>query len=294
MLHHTLTTPTAPKRVVVLGGSGFVGARLVARLQSQGVAALSLSSKDVDLISPDAVSALAAVVRKDDAVVFASCLTPEKGGDLRTFMKNLAMAEHVGVFVETHGCAHLVYIGSDAIFKDDVTLVTEESEQQPAALYGLAHVAREKMMTYACGKSGTPLAILRPCAIYGAGDTHNSYGPNRFLKAARADGKITLFGGGEETRDHIFVEDLCRVIEATLSARSTGALNVATGRALSFAQVAEAVVAAMGAPVQIVTTPRKNPVTHRHFDTAAIVKSFPDMAFRSLDDGLRSYVSAKV
>ena len=293
MLQHTLTTPTAPKRVVVLGGSGFVGARLVARLREQGVETVSASSQDVDLTSPDAVTTLSGIVRKDDALVFASCLTPEKGGDLRTFMKNLAMAEHVGSFVETHACAHVIYIGSDAIFKDDVTLVTEDSEQQPAALYGTAHVAREKMMTYACGKSGTPLAILRPCAIYGAGDTHNSYGPNRFLKAARDEGKITLFGNGEETRDHIFVDDLCAVIEATLSSRSTGTLNVATGKALSFAQVAESVVAALGAPVQIAPTPRKNPVTHRHFDTAAVIKSFPGMAFRSLDDGLRSYVSAK-
>lgn len=291
MLNHTLNPPTAPRRVVVLGGSGFVGSRLVARLQAVGVDTLALSSKDIDLAAPEAVSALARVVRNDDALVFASCLTPEKGGDPRTFMRNLSMAEHVGLFVESHGCAHVVYIGSDAIFKDDVTLVTEDSEQQPSALYGLAHVAREKMITYACGKAGTPLAILRPCAIYGDGDTHNSYGPNRFLTSARADGKITLFGGGEETRDHIFVNDLCAVIEASLSSRSIGTLNVATGRALSFAQVADSVAAAMGTPVQIVPTARKNPVTHRHFDTAAVIKAFPSLAFRSLDEGLRSYVT---
>jgi hypothetical protein len=33
-------------------------------------------------------------------------------------------------------------------------------------------------------------------------------------------------------------------------------------------------------------TPRQNPVTHRHFDTTALVKAFPTFAFEPLDAGL--------
>src|SRR3546814_11446336 len=64
--------------------------------------------------------------------------------------------------------------------------------------------------------------LLRPTLIYGAEDTHNSYGPNRLRRMARKDARITLFGAGEETRDHISVDDVYRLILLTLRHRSEG------------------------------------------------------------------------
>jgi nucleoside-diphosphate-sugar epimerase len=170
--------------------------------------------------------------------------------------------------------------------------VAEDSDRDPAGLYGLAHVAREKMLQYSTAKAATPLAILRPCAVYGPGDTHNGYGPNRFVRTALADGKIALFGGGEEQRDHIFVDDVCAMTIGCAMRRSTGDLIVATGHACSFADVANAVVRVVNAPVEIVPSPRKSPITHRHFDVTAAMKAFPSFACVTLDEGLRRSLQA--
>ena len=53
-----------------------------------------------------------------------------------------------------------------------------------------------------------PIVVLRPSPLYGVADPHNGYGPNRFSRLAAQGGEITLFGEGEEKRDHVFVEDL--------------------------------------------------------------------------------------
>jgi len=49
------------------------------------------------------------------------------------------------------------------------------------------HRTRELMLA---AEAKAPLAILRLTAVYGAGDTHNSYGPNRFLRQALKDGRF--------------------------------------------------------------------------------------------------------
>jgi nucleoside-diphosphate-sugar epimerase len=295
MLNHTFTSCIAPTRVIVLGASGFIGSHLIADLAHSGIETVEISSAKIDLAGHDAMSALAGIIRRDDTLVFASCLTREKGEDLPTLMKNLAMAQNVGLFLEKHGCAQVVYLSSDAIYKDGIPLVREDSESNPGGLYGVTHVARERMMVHSAGKAGIPLAILRPCAVYGVGDTHNGYGPNRFLRTALAQGKISLFGRGEETRDHIFVGDVCSLIRLCIGQRSTGILNLATGQAHEFAHVAEVVIRVVARSVEIEYLPRRTPITHRHFDITAMLKAFPLFTFVSLEQGLLRIVrSGKV
>ena len=287
MFEHTHLTPIHPNRVVVLGGSGFIGTHLVKQVGRSGIEVLGISSSNIDLAAPEAVRALAETVRRDDTLVFASCLTRDKGEDLPTLMKNLTMAENVGLFLENHGCGHLIYLSSDAVYKDEISLVREDSVCEPSGLYGMTHVVRERMMAYSAAKAGIPLAILRPCGVYGAGDTHNGYGPNRFLRTALSQGMISLFGQGEETRDHIFVGDVCRLIELCAEHKSVGRLNLATGRACSFAEVADLVASVVARPVEIEYLPRRTPVAHKHFDVTATLKAFPIVSFAFLEEGLK-------
>lgn len=286
MLQHAHLTPVHPKRVVVLGGSGFIGTHLVRQIEASGIRVLGISSSKIDLSASEALRAVAETVRRDDTLVFASCITRDKGEDLPTLMKNLTMAEHVGLFLENHGCAHLIYLSSDAVYKDGISLVREDSPCEPNGLYGMAHVVREQMMAYSAAKAAIPLAVLRPSGVYGSGDTHNGYGPNRFLRTALSEGKISLFGRGEETRDHIFVSDVCRLIKLCAGHKSVGTLNLATGRAYSFAEVAEIVSRAAAKPVKIEHLPRRTPITHKHFDVTATLKAFPYVSFTSLGEGL--------
>jgi nucleoside-diphosphate-sugar epimerase len=137
------------------------------------------------------------------------------------------------------------------------------------------HLAREQVLGAATAAAKVPYCILRPCAVYGPGDTHNGYGPNRFARSARAEGKIKLFGAGEETRDHVCIDDLTAVIGLALRHRSTGTLNVVSGRSASFGEVAAMVAGLCPRPVVIETLPRGGPVTHRHFDATALLRAFP-------------------
>jgi len=294
MTQHLHTETIRPARVVILGGSGFIGLHLSAHLRGLGVEVLGLSSADLDLCSSEAGGLLARVLRKDDAVFFASCLTPDKGKDIRTAMRNLAMGEQVCAALKTTPCAHAIYLSSDAVYSDSETLVSEESHCEPSTLYGLAHLTRERMVRLTAEASGTPWLILRTTLVYGAGDTHNSYGPNRFARQAGESGVIKLFGNGEEKRDHVYITDVVRLLSLCLLHRTSGILNLASGTSTSFLEVAHACIETSRQTVTLERLPRTGPVTHRHFDVTGLARAFPGFAFTPLRVGLANAYSSQV
>ena len=291
MIRHGVAEPVRPSRVVVLGGSGFVGRAIMEELSRLSVPAVSVSSREADLCHPEAVEVLRGLVRREDAVVFVSALTPDKGKDAGTLMRNLAMGRTVSALVEQPTCSHVVYLSSDAVYSDAVSLIRESSPCDPATFHGLMHLVRERMLRQAVQRSRLPLFIIRPCAVYGPGDSHNSYGPNRFVRTALAERTITLFGQGEERRDHVFIRDVARLAGLGLQHRSDGIANAATGAAVSFAHLARMIAELSGESVRIESTPRQAPVTHRHVDPAAVLRAFPTFRPTLLRVGLAETIT---
>lgn len=292
MLTH-LQTPRAPARVVILGAKGFIAAALARELTSAHIPHRAVSSSELDLSAPAASAALATALAPADAVVVAAALTPERGRDVATLAKNLRMAETVCAALAARPVAHLVYLSSDAVYDWRSPLITEQTAPSPTDLYSTMHLAREQMLAAAATAASVPFAVVRPCAVYGPGDTHNSYGPNRFARTASTDGKIALFGEGEEKRDHVFIADVVALLRATLERRSTGTLNAVSGRSASFREVAEAIAARLPRPVTIETSARRSTVTHRHFDATALWRAFPTHVPTPLASGLAALLGTR-
>jgi UDP-glucose 4-epimerase len=284
VLEHLNRQPVAPKRVVVIGAGGFIGGTLARQLAIADIPVLALTRREVDLLAPSASGRLRALLRPGDSVVFISAIAPAKTNG--TLMQNLTMAEAACEALSELPPAHLVYVSSDAVYADDANPVTERSPAAPSTLHGMMHAARELMLKNA---SGAPAAMLRPTLVYGAADPHNGYGPNRFRRQAAKGEAITIFGEGEERRDHVLVDDVARLAALILQHRSVGVLNAVTGRSVSFHDVAHMVAAQFSPATQVLSVPRpglRPHLTHRHFDITDCLKAFPAFRYIDLADGI--------
>ncbi len=282
MLTHLHGDPRPPVRTVVLGAGGFIGGAIAARLRSAGCDVLALTRADCDLLAPDAGEKLAGLLRSDDAVVVVSARAPVKSDE--QLIENLRMMAAVTAALRAKPPRHVLYVSSDAVYADSEEPLTESSPAVPTSLHGVMHLAREVMLSNAFGG---PLCILRPTLVYGASDPHNGYGPNRFLREARAGKPILLFGEGEERRDHILVDDVASLAVQALMRRSQGTLNAVTGDVVSFREIAELVSSLV--PAEIKSAPRTMPMPHRGyrpFDTTARRAAFPEFRCVSIRDGL--------
>lgn len=284
MLEHLNATPVKPVRVVVIGAGGFVGGAISRRLTASGATTLALTRQQIDLMAADASQKLRAALKPNDSVVMVSAIAPAK--NVAMLMQNLRMAEAVCEALTAVPIHHLVYISSDAVYADDANPVTEESYCAPSTPHGMMHAARELMLKTA---TQSPVAMLRPTLVYGAGDPHNGYGPNRFRRQAQRGEPIPLFGEGEEQRDHVSVDDVAELARLILFHRSRGALNAATGVATSFNRIAHIVAAQFGNKSEVQEIPRTIPrphLAHRFFDITACRQAFPAFRFMPLEEGL--------
>lgn len=284
MLHHHHATPQAPARVVILGAQGFVGKASSELLAARGVPVLALGRAEVDLLAADASDKLTSLLRPDDALLVIAAKAPCK--DTAMLLDNIRMMQAVCAALAAAPVAHVVYVSSDAVYRDSDGPLNEESCAEPGSLHGAMHLAREVMLKSVVK---APLAVLRPSLLYGAADPHNGYGPNRFRRLAAAGAEIVLFGEGEERRDHVLIDDVAELIARVLVHRSAGTLNIATGEVHSFRAIAEQTIALAKAPVALRGSPRQGAMPHngyRPFDPAATRRAFPDFRYTALADGL--------
>jgi nucleoside-diphosphate-sugar epimerase len=284
VLTHLFSPSQRPSRAVVLGAGGFVGAASVRHLRAAGIETLALGRTEIDLLASGAADALRALLQPDDALVFVSAKAPCKNAAM--LVENARMAETVCTALKGSAVGQVVYVSSDAVYKDSAAPLTETSCAEPGSPHGAMHLAREVLLR---AEFSGPFALLRPTLIYGRDDPHNGYGPNRFRRLAAEGRGIVLFGEGEERRDHVHVEDVAALVARIVLRRSHGILNAVSGGVASFRELAEWTAAQFTPTVAIQVSPRSGPMPHdgyRPFDAADIRRAFPDLAMTAWREGI--------
>ena len=281
-------------RVVVLGASGFLGKAISTQLVSNGADVHGFSSKTLNLTDRAAFGALDALVGSETTLIFASAVTPDKGRTVDALDANLQMAMNVGRYLEGHPFGKVVYVSSDAVYPMSDDVVTEASAVEPADFYALAKYAGERVLANVCGAAKIPLVIVRPTGVYGPGDTHNSYGPNRFISQIENDGKLTMFGEGDDIRDHVYLDDAAAAVVGLTAGDATGVFNVASGESRTFGSVAEQLQALSPVPFELVKLPKSGGTSRRDFDIGRLRAALPGLTLTPFADGLRQTVAARL
>jgi nucleoside-diphosphate-sugar epimerase len=284
VLSHAHAQPVKPQRVVVLGGGGFIAGAILRRLQADGIATIGLGRPALNLLAPHAAQQLARALKADDTLVFVSAKAPVK--DVVMLRENIVMAEAVCTVLRECPVAHIIYVSSDAVYKDSPQPLNEASCAEPASLHGVMHLAREVALRQSY--SG-PLALVRSTLVYGFDDPHNGYGPNRFRRLAATGKEIVLFGEGEERRDHVDVEDIAELVRLITIHRSAGIANAVSGEVVSFRELAAFAASAFSPVVPVKGSPRTGPMPHdgyRPFDNSAALEAFPGFRFKGWREGL--------
>lgn len=225
------------KNILLFGKSGFVSNHFQSLLKSKKIKFQTVGSKDINLVNSKSAKKLINFSKNNNEyiVYFFSALTPDKGKDEFTFLQNIEMISNFFKFFPKNKISYFVYVSSDAVY-GNAEKITDKTSPSPSDLYGYMHLIREKIILSHLNQSN--ICILRPTAIYGKGDTHNSYGPNRFYNQAFNVSKITLFGKGLDKRDHLYVKDFCLVLFKILNPIIFGTYPIASGNSYTFIKVA--------------------------------------------------------
>ena len=280
------------KIYLVFGKSGFVARSLKEQFDLKNINLIFISSKNIDLSKSSSKIKLKNLFNKYKQinVLFLSALTPDKGKGLDTFELNLNMIINLCQSIPSEKLNHFIYFSSDAVFSLGNKKITDKSIPSPEDLYGLMHFTREKI----CLNTIDPqkLLILRPTIIYGYGDTHNSYGPNRFIKSALKDKEIKIFNNGKDIRNHLYINDLVSYIKLSISKKIIGAFNLASSFSVSFNDVAKIIKKELmkkNIKIKIINIKTGSRKTERYFSNLTLVKKLHKKN-ENIEKNIKNYI----
>jgi nucleoside-diphosphate-sugar epimerase len=268
-------------RIVILGASGFLGAKIEEQARNNGWGVLGLSSSDIDLQESNAEKKLLKILREGDTLIFSAGKVPVR--DSKMFSQNLEISERVCDAISGLELAQFILISSDSVYGSESGLITEYSLCAPDTLHGLMSFSKEVIFK---GINCKVHSVIRPTPMYGTGDPHNSYGPNRILKQAINEKKITIFGEGTSIRDHVFVEDVANIVNEAISTKFSGILNAASGVSYTFRALAEIVQTLLPHQVTIEQFGIESIPTFKYYDISNLVKVMPNVQIHGIKEGL--------
>lgn len=209
-----------PNRVLVTGGPGFIGRRVVQRFLDNGwiVRSFSLPGERpapgwdgrVEMIYGDVAQAddMRAAATGCDCIVHLAALVGV-AGDYDRQWRVIAEGTRATAQAAIAAGARLVVTSSIAVYGDKIQHgICREDDGFGAwqGAYGRAKQAQETIASEVCAAAGAPLTLVRPANVYGLGGA-SAWG-DRFLDMIRTTGGLVVGDGDRNDAGLVYVENL--------------------------------------------------------------------------------------
>ena len=272
-------------RVVILGG-GFIGSSLKKTLDRNSIKNILITRKNVDFRDKKKTHAyLELKVKKSDTIFFVASVAPVKTVEM--FISNLKIIESICDFFKNFNVYHFINVSSDAVYFDSQQKINENFRREPDSLHGLMHLLREN---YLSSSLSIPITNIRPTLIFGYEDPHNGYGPNSFFRKILRNENISLFGNGEELRDHVYIDDVINIIIILIKRKILGTFNIVTGEIISFYDIATIIRKSLKKDIEINKTKRVGIVPHngyRALGNELLLSKIGEYKFTNIELGIK-------
>ncbi len=250
------------KKIVITGGAGFIGSNLARSLfaDNEIIVIDNLLAGSYENISD--IAAHIKFVRNDindldilrresefaDYILHQAAIAsvPKSVKDpIAANRNNVDGTLNVLVAARDCGVKRVIFASSSAVYGDASEMPLRETlPPRPMSPYAITKLAGEHYCRIFHEVYGLETVSLRYFNVFGPGQNPSSdYAAviPKFIKAAEAGERPTIYGDGEQTRDFVFVQDVVRAnILACVAPQAAGkAINIAAGKGISLNQLLE-------------------------------------------------------
>lgn len=303
------------KTILITGGCGFIGTNLtkyladsgyqlrildnlsvgneanLRELQSQDSRLLNIKLIIGDIRDRDVVSQ---AVKGTDAVVHLAARSGVKDSlenPVETYDINVIGTLNLLEACRQNGAAKFIFASSNAVVGEQSPPIDELKIPQPLSPYGAAKLAGEALCSAYYHSFGLKAISLRFANCYGPYSDHKTSVIATFMKWAKEQNPLIIYGNGNQTRDFIHVNDVCRAIHLSLTASDslfqTGdsrLFQIGSGLETSINELAEMLKGVTGGNLPTIRKPeRQGEIRRIYLDitkAAAILGFKPEVRLR--------------
>jgi UDP-glucose 4-epimerase len=258
------------RRILVTGGSGFIGRHVVSELSTGGakIRVVDLQphpDPDVDVVIGDIGDhdALGRAFEGGfDSIVHLAAVTsvlrsleqPEL-----TFATNVVGTNALLAAGREAGVTSLAFASTNAVTGPmSAPKISEAATLEPLTPYGSTKAAGEMLMAAYTASYGLRCACIRLTNVYGPGMQAKDSIVARLMRAIRLGTTFEIYGDGRQVRDYVHVTDVVAAIRlALLNDEWAGPTVIGCGTSLSVLEVVDAVREVSGAELTVIHGPAK-------------------------------------
>jgi GDP-L-fucose synthase len=293
-------------RVLVTGGSGFLGSHLVERLRALGADPFVPRRGDYDLTRQDAVERCFRDARPELVLHLAAevgGIGANRASPGRFFYANAIMGVMVIEEARRAGVRKLVQVGTVCAYPRLTRVPFREDDlwngypEETNAPYGIAKKALLVQLAAYREQYGLNGIYLLPTNLYGPRDNFDPATSHvipalvrRMVEARRADApELPVWGTGNASREFLYVEDAARAL-LLAAEHYDGAepVNVGIGNEIRIADLAATIAALVGYEGRLAFDPTQpDGQPRRSLDTRRALERFGFRARVPIREGLR-------
>lgn len=310
------------KKVLIAGGTGFIGSHVVEKLVGRGarvtvmdnlqngkIKNISYLKNKIKFLHGDCTNHKDALRACKDKEIVMNLAARVGGIEYNRTHQATMLRDNLNIITTMLEAARKAKVGrflvvsSACVYPRTCSIPTPETEgfvDEPEPTnggYGWAKRMAEKLGTYYSEEFGMKVAIVRPYNCYGPRDHFGSTSahviPDLIKKVFDGENPVKVWGSGKQTRAFLYVEDLAEgMIMAIEKYPRADPINLGTDEEVSIKELTTKIIAISGVNAKVkfdTTKPDGSP--RRNCDNRKAIEKIGFRPAVNLDEGLKRTIS---
>jgi len=307
-------TPTPLRKVLVIGGAGYIGSALLPKLLAKGYGVRLLDlliygteplgeiidHPNLEIMQADfrQVDKVVEAMRNIDAVVHLGAIVGDPACALDeelTIEVNLMATRMIAEVAKGSNVNRFIFASTCSVYGANPATLDERSRLYPVSMYARSKIASEQVLTSLADASFGPTS-LRFGTIYGlSGRTRFDLVINLLTAKAIIEGTITIFGGNQ-WRPFVHVDDaaeaVLRTLEAPLSLVGNQIFNVGSDEQNYTIKEASEIIAHLVPGAELVTEGSDTDPRDYKVSFGKLRKTLGFKPLWTLEEGIKQVIDA--